>query len=136
MKKRAKNTSEGNEIFTFSPINQQAGGYMINWARVVELREEIGAEDFDEVVELFLCEVEERVEHLDSEKPLSEIEEDLHFLKGSALNLGFTSFANLCHEGEIKAQTGQIFSKLGEVESAFIESKGLFLSELKKMVAA
>ena len=102
---------------------------MINWARVVELREEIGAEDFDEVVELFLCEVEERVEHLDSEKPLSEIEEDLHFLKGSALNLGFTSFANLCHEGEIKAQTGQIFSKLGEVESAFIESKGLFLSE-------
>ena len=85
---------------------------MINWARVVELREEIGAEDFDEVVELFLCEVEERVEHLDSEEPLSEIEEDLHFLKGSALNLGFTSFANLCHEGEIKAQTGQIFSKL------------------------
>ena len=27
---------------------------MIDWARVSELRDEVGAEDFDEVVELFL----------------------------------------------------------------------------------
>ena len=34
---------------------------MIDWARVSELRDEVGAEDFDEVVELFLEEVEEAI---------------------------------------------------------------------------
>ena len=32
---------------------------MIDWNRVAALREEVGAEDFDEVVELFLQEVDE-----------------------------------------------------------------------------
>ena len=35
---------------------------MIDWPRVTELREEVGAEDFEEVVEIFLEEVEERIE--------------------------------------------------------------------------
>ena len=34
---------------------------MIDWARVSELRDEVGAEDFDEVVELFLEEVDEAI---------------------------------------------------------------------------
>ncbi|WP_442970022.1 hypothetical protein [Roseovarius sp. ZX-A-9] len=34
---------------------------MIDWSRVAELRSEIGAEDFDEVVELFLEEVEAEI---------------------------------------------------------------------------
>ena len=32
---------------------------MIDWNRISTLRDEVGAEDFDEVVELFLDEVEE-----------------------------------------------------------------------------
>ena len=35
---------------------------MIDWSRVEELRDKIGAEDFDEVVELFLSEVEDRID--------------------------------------------------------------------------
>ena len=34
---------------------------MIDWASVSELRDEVGAEDFDEVVELFLEEVDEAI---------------------------------------------------------------------------
>ena len=36
--------------------------HMIDWSRVNELRDEVGAEDFEEVVELFLEEVEEVIE--------------------------------------------------------------------------
>ena len=35
---------------------------MIDWTRVSELRDEIGAEDFGDVVEIFLEEVEAEVE--------------------------------------------------------------------------
>ena len=34
---------------------------MIDWARVSELRDEVGEGDFDEVVELFLEEVDEAI---------------------------------------------------------------------------
>ena len=34
---------------------------MIDWARVSERRDEVGEEDFDEVVELFLEEVDEAI---------------------------------------------------------------------------
>ena len=109
---------------------------MIDWAKVEELRDEIGADDFDEVVQIFLCEVEERVEQLSSHKALTEIEEDLHFLKGSALNLGFTAFASLCHEGERIAQTDQMVANLTDIKNAFLESKGWFLAEFAKRAMA
>ncbi len=109
---------------------------MIDWAKVEELRDEIGADDFDEVVQLFLCEVEERVEQLSSHKALTEIEEDLHFLKGSALNLGFTAFASLCHEDERIAQSDQMVANLKDIENAFLESKGWFLAEFAKRAMA
>ena len=109
---------------------------MIDWAKVEELRDEIGADDFDEVVQIFLCEVEERVEQLSSHKALTEIEEDLHFLKGSALNLGFTAFASLCHEGERIAQSDQMVANLKDIENGFLESKGWFLAEFAKRAMA
>ena len=37
---------------------------MIHWPRVVELRDEVGPEDFDEVVDLFIEEVQEVIERL------------------------------------------------------------------------
>ncbi len=70
---------------------------MINWQRVNELREEVGSEDFLEVVDLFL---EEVVERLRANPDPSTYEADLHFLKGSALNLGFRAFGDICSEGE------------------------------------
>jgi len=46
------------------------------------------AEDFDEVVELFLEEVDEAIVALRDLTDLSELEPQCHFLKGSALNIG------------------------------------------------
>lgn len=71
---------------------------MIDWLRMSELRDEIGQEGFDEVVDVFLEEAEEVVARL-LHAPVP-TQEDLHFLKGSALNLGFVSVAQLCQDGE------------------------------------
>ena len=66
---------------------------MIDWVRVRELRDEVGAADFDDIVALFLEEVESTLDALAEGPPAPE---DLHFLKGSALNLGFHEMASLC----------------------------------------
>lgn len=73
---------------------------MIQWERVNELRGEVGAEDFGEVVALFLVEVEEVMERLHSNPDPTRLEEDFHFLKGSALNLGFAALCEICQQGE------------------------------------
>ena len=78
---------------------------MIDWSKVDELKDDIGADDFEEIVEVFLAEVEEALEVLPS-TPVSGLEESLHFLKGSALNLGFSAFSDLCQIGEKSAANG------------------------------
>ena len=80
---------------------------MINWDRVNELRDEIGEEDFGEVVELFLEEVEQVIDKLRSAPNMNTLGEDLHFLKGSALNLGFRGFSSLCQTGETASSEGR-----------------------------
>ena len=77
---------------------------MINWNRVEELRDEVGAEDFEEIIELFLEEVDEVIELLRGGDGLDDLEAHMHFLKGSALNIGFSQFAELCQIGETLAR--------------------------------
>ena len=79
---------------------------MIDWNRVTELREEVGEEDFQDVVDMFLDEVSEELETLTSIQGAQEFEEKLHFLKGAALNLGLSAFADLCKTGEEMARAG------------------------------
>lgn len=109
---------------------------MIDWARVIELRDEIGAEDFEEVVELFLSEVEERLETLSNDKGVKELSEDFHFLKGSALNLGFDHVARLCHESEKQADAGGIVDDVAAVKNAYDASKAEFFAKLGSTLAA
>lgn len=78
---------------------------MLNWPRVTELREEVGEDAFGEVVDLFLEEVTETIDTL-GQTP-GRLEEQLHFLKGAALNLGFDQFSALCSAGEIAARDGK-----------------------------
>lgn len=73
---------------------------MIDWNRVEELRAEIGPSDFSEVVEMFIAESDEAIARLQIGRPQPTLEAELHFLKGSALNLGFTELAALCNQGE------------------------------------
>jgi HPt (histidine-containing phosphotransfer) domain-containing protein len=70
---------------------------MIDWDRVENLRQEIGTADFAEVVALFLEESDEVAARLTQGPGLRA---DLHFLKGSALNLGFSTLAQRCGQGE------------------------------------
>ena len=79
---------------------------MIDWDRVANLRAEIGADDFAEVADMFLEEADEVVARLRSGEPGPGLEAELHFLKGSALNLGFRELAGLCGDGEKRAASG------------------------------
>ncbi len=83
---------------------------MIDWNRVNELRHEIGADDFDEVVQLFLEETDEVIAGIGYDRSAQALESALHFLKGSALNLGFRKLAALCQTGEKAAAAGDYTS--------------------------
>jgi histidine phosphotransfer protein HptB len=78
---------------------------MIDWPHVDELKADMG-EAFDEVVAMFLEEAGEAVARLDPAAPADKMAANLHFLKGAALNLGFTEFAALCAQGESAAAAG------------------------------
>ncbi|WP_170468256.1 Hpt domain-containing protein [Ruegeria arenilitoris] len=80
---------------------------MINWSRVRQLRDEVGASEFDEVVEIFLDEVQEALTRLCNDTARAEFEQNLHFVKGSALSLGFETLAKLCQDGERQSAQGQ-----------------------------
>jgi HPt (histidine-containing phosphotransfer) domain-containing protein len=71
---------------------------MINWDRVNELRHEVGEEDFAEVVAIFLEEVDAVLSRMHPGAEPASLREDLHFLKGSALNLGFRALGALCED--------------------------------------
>ena len=106
---------------------------MIDWTRVTDLRDEIGGEDFAEVVTLFLEEADEVVQNLPSRTDAKSIESALHFLKGSALNLGFADLAHLCQEGERQAASGDACVDVARVIAAYDASKTAFESGLDRL---
>lgn len=104
---------------------------MIDWERVLDLREEVGPEDFDEVIELFMSEVEECLDGLSSGAEPEKMEEDMHLLKGCALNLGFSQFAQLCQTGETAAAEKQAGSvDVDAVRLLFKQSQTTFATEM------
>lgn len=105
---------------------------MIDWVRLEELREEVGADDFCDVVEIFLEEVDAVVERLHPDA-VESLEDDLHFLKGSALNLGFDAFAGLCQAGETAARNGQGATvDVEAVKDCYQTSRAIFLRGVDK----
>lgn len=108
---------------------------MIDWDRVANLRAEIGAADFAEVVEMFLEEADEVVKRLNAGKPDPTLEAELHFLKGSALNLGFQELAGLCHQGEKAAASGAGVD-LRQVTGSYAGSRAAFEAGLRRIEAA
>ncbi|MFD1160251.1 Hpt domain-containing protein [Roseovarius aestuarii] len=110
---------------------------MIDWNRIAELRDEIGADDFGEVVEIFLEEVDDKIAELRDLTDKSDLESVMHFLKGSALNLGFSAFSDLCQQGETAARMGDGENiDLTAVIACYDTSKAEFLSALNKLDAA
>lgn len=110
---------------------------MIDWERVADLRAEVGEDDFREVVELFLEEVEEVIDRLEISPVAAKFEDDLHFLKGSALNLGFRHFSALCQIGEKLAASGRGDQvDIPAVLTSYRASKVMFLQELPAQTRA
>lgn len=113
------------------------GDDMIDWSRVRDLKEEVGEEDFPEVVDLFMEEVQEVIDGLSEIDDAGEMAQALHFLRGSALSLGFSAFSELCAAGERACAHGPA----GQIDiSALVEryeaSKAAFLSEMDTRIAA
>lgn len=106
---------------------------MINWARVTELRDEIGADDFAEVVALFLEEADEVVAGLPDCTGAKPLESAFHFLKGSALNLGFADLAQLCQDGERQAAAGNSRFDLPSITACYEASKAEFAAGLDRL---
>lgn len=96
---------------------------MIEWERVNELRAEIGDDDFEEVVTMFLEEADEVIARTSAETSAKDLEANLHFLKGAALNLGFAEFAALCQTGERRAAAGRIDVDFAQVSNCYHASK-------------
>jgi HPt (histidine-containing phosphotransfer) domain-containing protein len=104
---------------------------MIDWSQVAELRAEVGEDDFPEVVALFIEEVEEVLARLRGAESHGDLTADLHFLKGSALSLGFAEFSQLCRAGEAAAAQGRGGDiALGEILAVFEVSRHQFLDQL------
>lgn len=108
---------------------------MIDWNRVIELREEVGPTEFEPVLELFVDEVEEIVMRLSTDDA-GKLERDLHFLKGSAWNLGFAVFGALCQASEVKVLHGALSDvSIDDLVKCYSTSKQAFICNLNRVVA-
>ena len=110
---------------------------MIDWKRIAELRDEIGAECLAEVTDMFLEEADQAVRLLVAGLPNDQVEAQLHFLKGSALNLGLSDLAQVCQEGERKAAVGRANEvDCARVAQVYLRSRQILLGSLPTGSAA
>jgi HPt (histidine-containing phosphotransfer) domain-containing protein len=99
---------------------------MIDWSRVGELRSEVGEEAFDEVLELFLEEVDEVMARLSASPDPARLAADLHFVRGSALNLGLEQFCAICQDLEHRIAEGNAV-ELDALIRCYDDSKEILL---------
>ncbi|NNJ68390.1 MAG: Hpt domain-containing protein [Boseongicola sp.] len=104
---------------------------MIDWNRIEELKSEVGEDDFAEVVEMFFEEVAEALERL-SVYSTETVAKDLHFVKGSALNIGLSRVSELCRAAEAAfREAPDADLNINAIQTAFNNSK----TELKTVFA-
>lgn len=101
---------------------------MIDWSVTSELLNDIGAEDFAEVVEIFLADADRMVEGL---RHGDTLEAQLHELKGAALAIGLRALAMLCQRSEDMAAAGLgHMVDLTHVSQCYRLSRDAFLDRL------
>ena len=85
---------------------------MIDWIRIDELRDEVG---------------QEALENLQRADTVITLLDQLHFLQGSALNLGFSNFAAICRNEENSLQKDPSHKvEIDKIYGAFSSSKQQF----------
>lgn len=77
----------------------------VDWDHLNALRDDIGAEDFADVVLLFFSEIGERLDGMRAGSALPSAD-DFHFLRGSAANLGFVDMVRACETAEARCRDG------------------------------
>ncbi len=78
---------------------------MIDWNHVDELEQQLGPGGLDEVLAIFL---EETAPVIDGLRPDADtLAADLHFIKGSAANMGFIRLMRHCEAGGAQVQAGE-----------------------------
>lgn len=106
---------------------------MIDWARVRTLKADIGEDEFAEIVDIFLEEMQETLKQLDAANTPELLEHTLHALKNGALNLGFETVSALCEAGERQAASGaSAMIDLPAIRKAFDQTLARFLAEIGK----
>ncbi len=108
---------------------------MIDWDRVHQLQDEIGKDEFAEVVTMFLDEAEEVLARISPAQGAAALGDDCHFLKGAALNLGFATLASLCQVAEKQAKVGDCTVNLPEMRQCYRASRDALLSGLANLAA-
>lgn len=103
---------------------------MIDWEQITGLKADLG-DGFDELVDVFIAEVDDAIAALDDTATADRIAADLHFLKGASLNLGFTAFAALCSDGEARASRSEAV-ELEPVRKSYAQSRKVFLEGLRR----
>jgi HPt (histidine-containing phosphotransfer) domain-containing protein len=97
---------------------------VISAERIGELRSEVGEDDFGEIVALFIAESDLLVSRLGAVSDPAEAVALLHALKGSALNLGFETLADLCRDScGRQAGTPAWAQDLGRLRDVYEQSK-------------
>lgn len=109
---------------------------MVDWNRVNDLRREVGEENFDEIIAMFLEETDAVIQRLSRQASAKVLENDLHFLKGSALNIGLATLAGLCQRGEKQAALGDTDIDLSRIAKVYQLSRAELLGTLKNDRAA
>lgn len=96
---------------------------MLNATRIDELKQEVGEDDFAEVVSIFCEEVEDVLAELPTTSA-GAMGEKLHFLKGSALNIGMDDVAELCRrEEEHLRLSPAAVADIASIKAAYLASK-------------
>lgn len=103
---------------------------MIDWNRVQELRDEVGEDAFGEVLDLFLEEVDEVMNRLHEAPDLGCLPADLHFVRGSALNLGLKEFCAICQGLEHRLARGEPV-ELDVLLHSYAESKAMLVGHAR-----
>lgn len=74
---------------------------MLDLSRIEELRADFGSDDLTEVLMVFCAEIDDALNTL-ADAPLETRLSQLHFIKGSAMNVGLEVLGHLCSAEEIR----------------------------------
>ncbi|TGD67406.1 Hpt domain-containing protein [Tabrizicola sp. WMC-M-20] len=99
---------------------------MIDWQIANDLKQAIGADVFDEVIAVFFAEADDTLTRMMAATTAEDMQNELHFMKGSALNLGFSDMAQLCQRLELRAEAGDTDLPLAQVQTVYAASREEF----------